>query len=348
MSVGMIGMVVATCALLLTVGLIRGLIGLSRRYDWLDKPDERKRHHQPTSPLGGVAIFLAFWSAIAAIFLFEPERLALFSADVTVIFIGSIVIFFLGLYDDFRPMGAVGKLVVQSGVGTFLWFSGLGISRLWIPTVGGIDIGVFSLPITLIWFILLVNAVNIIDGMDGLAGGVSLIGLASVIVIGVRSNVPDAVLLAVILAGALGGFLLYNRPPARIFLGDNGSLFLGYIFAVIALWVPIKRFTVVAVYVPILAALVPLAEAAWSIIRRVSRGRPPTAADRGHLHFRLMNHGFSESGVRGLFYGLSAAGFGFSLAVAYGNRRFWMIVFAFFVLSLVGGLFILFRTTRVK
>jgi UDP-GlcNAc:undecaprenyl-phosphate GlcNAc-1-phosphate transferase len=222
----------------------------------------------------------------------------------------------------------------------------LGIERIWIPTVGGVGLGWASLPMTLLWFILLVNAVNIIDGLDALAGGVSIIGLASVIVIGVRTDVPDAIVLALILAGSLAGFLFFNRPAARIFLGDCGSLSLGYFFAVLALWLPIKRYTAVAVYVPILAMLVPLAESGWSILRRTAGRKKPTTPDRGHLHFRLIEHGFSENGVRLLFYGLSAAGFGFSLAVAYGNRRFWMAVFTFFVFLLLGGVYILLRIPR--
>jgi len=155
-------------------------------------------------------------------------------------------------------------------------------------------------------------------------------------------------MLSLILAGTLIGFLLFNRPPARIFLGDCGALSLGYFFAALALWLPIKRYTVVAVYVPLLAVLVPLAESTWSILRRVVGRRKPTTADRGHLHYRLIEHGLSEGGVRLLFYTLSGIGVAFSLAVAYGNRRFWLIVFGFFVLSLIFALYIWMRAPRSR
>ena len=329
-----------------TAGLTGAIIRLSHHQGWLDYPDTRKRHPRPVPRLGGVAIFIVFWGLILLVRFWQPNLLAIFGPDALVIFTGALVIFLLGLFDDFHPIRARGKLAVQVLVGGLLWLGGLGIEQLWIPTVGGVGLGWASLPVTLIWFILLVNAVNIIDGLDSLAGGVSLIGLASVLVIGVRTDVPDAVFLAVILTGSLAGFLYFNRPPARVFLGDCGSLSLGYFFAVLALWLPIKRYTVVAVYVPILAMLVPLAESAWSILRRTARRTKPTTPDRGHLHFRLIEHGFSENGVRLLFYGLSAVGFGFSLATAYGNRRFWMAIFAFFVMLLVGGLYILLRMPR--
>jgi len=278
----------------------------------------------------------------------RPESFALFQPDATAVFIGAAAIFLLGLYDDFHPVRARGKILIQSAVGVWLWFNGLGIEQIWIPTVGGVELGAASLPMTLIWFILLVNAVNIIDGLDGLAAGVCLIGLASVVIIGVRSVVPDAIMLSLILAGTLIGFLIFNRPPAKLFLGDSGALSLGYFFAALALWLPIKRYTVVAVYVPLLAVLVPLAESSWSILRRVVGRRKPTTADRGHLHYRLIEHGLSEGGVRLLFYGLSAIGVAFSLAAAYGNRRFWLIVFGFFVLSLIFALYIWLRTPRSR
>jgi UDP-GlcNAc:undecaprenyl-phosphate GlcNAc-1-phosphate transferase len=341
-----IGLAFAVTSAVITVILTWLLILLSHRKNWLDYPDDRKRHPTPVSPLGGVAIFIVFWAAVAIGIHTRPAYFAMFSPEALIIFAGAVPIFILGLYDDFHPVGAGGKLLMQIAVGIWLWYSGLGIERIWVPTVGGVNLGPASLPVTLIWFILLVNAVNIIDGIDALAGGVCLIGLASVVIIGIRSAVPDAIMLAVILAGALAGFLVFNRPPARIFLGDCGALTLGYFFAVLALWLPVKRYTVVAVYVPLLAVLVPLAESTWSILRRTARRRKPTAADRGHLHYRLIDHGMSEGGVRLLFYGLSGIGVAFSLAAAYGNRRFWLVVFGFFVLSLIFALYIWMRTPR--
>lgn len=346
--VWIISMCSAVIGLAITAVLARVIIKISHRRGWLDYPDSRKHHPRPTPQLGGVTIFVTFWGLVLTILTLWPGHLTLFAPDALVIFCGALVIFLLGLWDDFHPLRARSKLAVQVLVGFWLWYFGLSIDLLWIPTVGGVELGWASLPITLIWFILLVNAVNIIDGLDSLAAGVCLIGLASVSVIGIRTDIPDAIILSLILAGTLGGFLVYNRPPARIFLGDSGSLSLGYFFAVLALWLPIKRFTVVAVYVPVLALLVPLAEAAWSICRRIASGKKPTVPDRGHLHFRLIERGFSAGGVRLLFYCLSAVGFAFSLAAAYGNRRLWVVVFVFFILSLIVGLYILLRTPRRK
>lgn len=331
-----------------TALLLRLIIDISHRRDWLDYPDTRKHHSRPVPQLGGVAIFCVLWTLILVVLLVQPESLALFSNDAVAIFVGGLAVFLLGLYDDFRPVRPRGKLLVQALVGIWLWLNGLGISQIWVPTVGGVGLGLLSLPMTLFWFILLVNAINIIDGLDALAAGVSLVGLASVVIIGVRVNVPDAIVLSLLLSGTLVGFLRYNRPPAKIFLGDCGSLSIGYFFAVLALWLPIKRYTVVAVYVPLLALLMPLAEASWSIIRRAVRGQKPTTADRGHIHFRLMEKGFSPGKIRLLFYGLSIIGLAFSLAAAYGNRRLWLAVFGFFVLLLGGGLYILLHRFRGK
>lgn len=333
---------------LVAAALTRLVIWLGHHNGWLDYPDARKRHPRPVPRLGGVAVFTTFWAFILGISLCCPKRLSIFAPDAAIVFTGALAVFATGLVDDFHPLRARYKLAVQTGVGLWLWSAGLGIGQVWIPTVGGVDLELASLPVTLFWFLLLVNAVNIIDGLDALAGLVSLIGLAAVALIGFRVDVPDIILLSLILAGALAGFLVYNRPPARLFLGDCGSLFLGYFFAVAALWLPIKRYTVVAVYVPLLAMLVPISEAGWSVVRRVLHRRKPTDADRGHLHFRLMDLGLSENGVRWLYGGLAAIGFGFSLAAAYGDRRLWMGVFGFFVLLLVAGMYIVLRSPRRK
>ena len=331
-----------------TAALTRVIIWLGHRQGWLDYPDARKHHPRPVPRLGGVAVFIAFWLFTMSALVCDPKYLSIFAPDTWIVFLGGLAVFVIGLIDDFHPLRARYKLAGQTLVGIWLWSWGLGIGQAWVPTVGGIKLGVASLPVTLFWFLLLVNAVNIIDGLDALAALVSLIGLASLVLIGIRTEVPDVILLALIMAGALAGFLIYNRPPARVFLGDCGSLFLGYFFAVAALWLPIKRYTVVAVYVPLLAMLVPLAEAGWSAARRILGRHKPTDPDRGHLHFRLMEHGLSENGVRWLFSGLSAVGFAFALAAAYGARRLWIGIFGFFVLLLVLGMYIFTRSPRRK
>lgn len=338
--------VAGVCCGLVTIFLIRLLILVGFRRGWLDYPDTRKRHTRPVPPLGGVAIFPAFWGTILVVSLLQPSFMTAFAPEAPAVFVGAAAIFLLGLWDDFRPIGAGGKLMVQLLVGFWLWQNGLRIDQLWIPMHGGLELGLAGLPLTLLWFILIVNAVNIIDGLDALAGGVALIGLASILVIAVHAAVTDLVILALGLAGALVGFLVFNRPPAKIFLGDSGSLSLGYVFAALALWLPLKRYTVVAVYVPVLAVLVPLAESAWSILRRVGGRQIPTASDRGHLHFRLLEYGLTENQVRALFYTLAGVGFFFSVAVAYGNRRLWMVVFGIFVLLLIVGLYIFMRVSR--
>ncbi len=342
------GILLAAVAAILTLLAARGLIKIGHQRGWLDFPDSRKRHPTAVPPLGGVGIFVVFWLIVLLSEVIRPTVLSLFRPEALPIFAGGFAIFLVGLVDDFQPLRAGHKLAAQVVVALWLWGNGLQITLIWVPTVGGVPLGPLSLPVTFLWFLILVNAINIIDGLDGLAAGVSMIGLVSLMITGIRLHIPDVIVLSFVLFGSLAGFLAYNRPPARIFLGDSGSLTLGYFFAVMAMWLPIKRYTVVAVYVPLLALLVPLLEAGLSVIRRTSQGARPMSADRGHIHFRLLERGLSERAVRTIFFGLSGIGVLFSLAVAYGNRRLWLVVFGFFMLLLSACFYILLRSSKIR
>jgi UDP-GlcNAc:undecaprenyl-phosphate GlcNAc-1-phosphate transferase len=221
------------------------------------------------------------------------------------IFAASLLIYLVGLWDDFRPLSAWVKLSIQLIAALILYFGGLSINILSLPFFGPTALDGFSVVITVLWVVALSNAVNLIDGLDGLAAGVSLIAAATMVLIGVLYLVHSAVLLSLSLAGALLAFWLFNRYPARIFLGDSGSLLIGYFFAVISLVVPFKSYTTAAMFMPLVALGVPLIETVSSLFRRLAAGRSVMRADRRHIFHYLSHAGLSQRQIVNLFYLLS-------------------------------------------
>jgi UDP-GlcNAc:undecaprenyl-phosphate GlcNAc-1-phosphate transferase len=202
-------------------------------------------------------------------------------------------------------------------------------------------VGEFSLLITVLWVVGLTNSVNLIDGLDGLAGGVSCIGAATIAIVGNLYNIGAALIFAYALLGFLPVFLWYNRYPARIFLGDSGSLQIGYYFAVLSLMVPLKSFTAAALYLPLLALGVPIIESSVSVFRRVLNRRSPMQADRRHLFHYLALAGLSPRQIVLIFWLVSAVFGLFSLAMFFWDR---ILVFTFLVLFMVviSGAFLIF------
>ena len=270
-----------------------------------------KVHERAVPRLGGIAIAAGFFVPLAGIFLlragittaFEPEplRLATFLA-------GAAAIFLLGLWDDIRGVGAVGKLAVQVAVALATWAAGFRIDEVNLPLVGSVQLGAFGLVVTLLWIVGLTNALNLVDGLDGLAGGVALFAGAALVVVGVLNDSTQLILLSSALAGAVLGFLPHNFPPARLFMGDSGALFLGYVLAVASLYgVTNKATTAVALLGPILILGLPILDTSLAIVRRTRRGQPVFDGDREHLHHRLLALGLSERRSILLLYALCAS-----------------------------------------
>jgi UDP-GlcNAc:undecaprenyl-phosphate GlcNAc-1-phosphate transferase len=324
----------AVAGWLLVTGIVPPMAWFCRRFGLLDSPGPRKIHKTPTPRLTGISLFAATWGTIFLAAVLFPARMAEFRPYAAPIFTGAVAILALGVVDDLRPLGAWVKLGVQMVASVPLWMAGIGFRQLWIPFVGGVDLGIWALPVTMIWFLVFVNAVNIIDGIDGLATATS--GVATLTLIWITWNLGLASLeiVAAGLFGALVGFWRFNRPPAAVFMGDCGSLSLGYIFAVIALLAPIKRFTALAFFVPLIAMLVPLAEQAISIVRRLISGASPIKADAGHLHHMLLAAGWTPPQVVAAYAIVTAAFGGFCVAFRFGNRRFLAATLGFFVLLL--------------
>jgi UDP-GlcNAc:undecaprenyl-phosphate GlcNAc-1-phosphate transferase len=193
-------------------------------------------------------------------------------------------------------------LLVEIAVGLILYFGGLKTAWLSIPGMQSVSLGHFSVIITVLWVVGLTNAINIIDGLDGLASGVTVIAAFSMAVIGFLFGISSVVFISLALAGSVMALWIFNRHPARIFLGDGGSLLIGYIFAVTSLIVPIKSFTAAALFLPLMVLGVPLTEIISSFLRRFAAGKNVMKADRRHIFHYLAYLGLTHRQIVALFY----------------------------------------------
>lgn len=309
-------------AFLLTFGISLALTPLvthlCRKKGLFDQPGPRKIHTKPTPRLGGISIFTAFWAGLFGVF-FGDGRIP---AELFYVFFGSLAVFAVGLFDDLHTSDWRLKLLVQILGGALLVAGGLAIKVLYVPFVGAWELGFWSLPATFLWVVVLTNSINLIDGLDGLASGVSFIVAATLFLAGHFLQIPLLSILALCMAGSLAGFLPFNYFPARIFMGDSGSLTVGFLFASLGLLFPIKGFAATALFIPLLTLGVPLVEAGSTLIRRLKSGRPWHAADRGHLFHRLLDLGLSHKVTVWLFYSSSLAFSFLVLCLVTLDRRF--------------------------
>lgn len=290
---------VAFCLALVVSAVLTPIVAwLAHRFGWLDQPSEARKIHVRAVPrLGGIAVVIAFFAPILSLVLYENRVSDLLYADrrlVLGLFGGALAIVGLGIYDDLKGANARTKLVVQVITAVGLWFCGFRIELLGNPLGDALPVGMLSIPLTIVWIVGVINALNLIDGLDGLASGVAL--LAAVVLFGVAfvDNATLLCLITVALVGSLTGFLFWNFNPAKIFLGDSGSMFLGFILSAVSIWTQQKGPTAVALLIPVLALGLPILDTTLSFVRRVRKGVSPFAADREHLHHRLLALGLSH------------------------------------------------------
>ena len=301
----LIGIVVAALVAAFLVALVATPVvkSLAFRVGAVDVPkDSRRMHNHPIPRMGGLAIFLGF---LLSVLLF---------ADLTVqlrgMLLGSVIIVVLGIFDDIYALSAKLKLVVQIVAALVAVFSGNVIQTLSNPNVFSADpywdLGWLAIPVTVVWIVAITNAVNLIDGLDGLACGVSTISSMTLLVISLLvSDAPVAILMAA-LAGSCLGFLPYNLNPAKIFMGDTGSTFLGYILAVVSIQGLFKFYTIISFAVPFLMLGLPIFDTCFAFIRRIAHGQSPMHADRSHVHHRLIDMGFNQKQAVAVLYIISA------------------------------------------
>ena len=268
---------------------------LAIKLDIMDVPkDNRRIHNKPIPLIGGLAIYFSF---VITLFL----KMGKLTGSETGLILGATIIVIGGLLDD--------KLLFQLAAAGVLIIYGIRIEIITNPfnsIYQFINIGVMSIPLTIIWVIGITNALNLIDGLDGLAAGIAFISSITIFIIALLNNRYEAAVLTSILAGAILGFLPYNFNPASIFMGDTGSQLLGFLLAAISMEGAIKSAAAFSVAVPILALGIPIYDTLFAVIRRKINGKPIMQADRGHLHHRLLDMGLTQKQVVMIMYSISA------------------------------------------
>jgi UDP-GlcNAc:undecaprenyl-phosphate/decaprenyl-phosphate GlcNAc-1-phosphate transferase len=278
---------------------------------WVAPPiQERDLHEIPLPRLGGVAIFLAFLISATVTFFanryFPSLVLGSLIRTLLTVLVPATIVFLLGVYDDIFRVSPYAKFAVESVAATMLFVGGLRILDL--PVLfGARQFGwTIGLPLTILWVIGITNAFNLMDGLDGLAAGSALFSTLVVFCVAVFNNAFLVSLLSIALAGAILGFLKFNFNPATIFLGDCGSLFIGFMLSALALQSAEKSPTIVAVAIPVVSFGLPILETALSVLRRLISGRPVFTADREHIHHKLLERGMSHRQVVIVLYAVSA------------------------------------------
>ncbi|MCK5160618.1 MAG: undecaprenyl/decaprenyl-phosphate alpha-N-acetylglucosaminyl 1-phosphate transferase [Candidatus Aureabacteria bacterium] len=262
-----------------------------------DRPGHRKVHATKMPTMGGVAMYLAFMSAMFASFFFAPDEMRDFSVKYIGLYLGAMIIVGLGVYDDVKGMNAKFKLVVQILVAAILIVCGYGIEEITNPVGGTLHVGFFGLLFTVIWIVGLINAINFLDGLDGLASGITAIIAFFLFLAALKQDNVVTAFLAAALVGSCIGFLPFNFSPAKIFMGNAGSMFLGLVLATIALEGFNKSRTIIALIVPIIALGIPIIDVTLAVLRRLMRGLHIFHADKEHIHHQLLIDRKSHSKV---------------------------------------------------
>lgn len=300
---------------------------LGRRWGAIAYPGGRHVHKKPIPRLGGIAIYAAFWIAVVFTRNWDTQLYTQLYTQLWGLFVGSTLIMVVGVWDDIREIRPIVKLGWQIAAAIALVCFGFSMNQLSLPIIG-VDLnfenrglGWLGLLLAVFWIVGLVNTVNISDGLDGLAAGICFEAALLLFWSANRiSQVPEAHL-TLALAGAALGFLFFNFHPARVFMGDSGSMFLGYIIGGISIMGLLKTATILGLVFPLLVLGMPLTDLTFAIIRRKLRGQSIAEADRGHLHHRLLDAGLSQRQAVLLLYGMSAC---FGIAAVLGALGSWV------------------------
>lgn len=306
------GLVAFLCAALVAYTVTPPVRLLAFRIGAIDIPtDERRMHKKPMPRIGGLAIFAGF--TVGTLVFCEP------TSELYAIWVGGAILVCLGILDDIFRLSAWLKLLVQLFVAGIAVCFGIVIDHI---TLFGayISFGYFAIPITVLWIVGLSNAINLIDGLDGLACGVSVITSLSIFLVTLIAGDTTSALITAILIGSCSGFFPYNMNPARIFMGDTGALFLGYTLSIISVQGLFKLHTVLAFLVPLSIFALPIVDTLIAIIRRLAHGQSPFHPDRGHFHHKLVDMGFTHKEAVRMLYAISSlAGL---VAVIYTDAMF--------------------------
>lgn len=296
---------------------------VARRLGAIDYPKARGMHKEPIPRMGGFAIVMGFMAAMLILIPFIEEfRTPQFFGFI----VGALIITILGIFDDIYSLDAKLKLAVQIVAALVAVYSGTRINTSFIPFYE--HLREFEVPLTIIWIVGLTNAVNLIDGLDGLAAGVSSIGALCTMALCFLSGSEVAVVFTASIAGSCFGFLPRNFNPAEIIMGDTGSTFLGYVLAVSSIIGVFKYYAVLALVLAILVLALPILDTTFAMVRRLLSGKSIMTADRGHLHHRLIDSGLSPKQAVIILYSISAISGIIAILIAVRDYRSILIIMA--------------------
>ncbi|OEH86714.1 undecaprenyl-phosphate alpha-N-acetylglucosaminyl 1-phosphate transferase [Desulfuribacillus stibiiarsenatis] len=306
----------------------------------VDQPDPRKVHTKIMPRMGGLAVYIAFMVTLAFELKFNIININSVLLNTTQFYgflLGGTIIIIIGLIDDRYQISAKYKFLGQIIAAGVVMYAGIKVQFITLPFEGTFEFGWFSIPFTLLWIIGVTNALNLIDGLDGLAAGVASIALATVTIIGFAMGNTVVAFMALLLLGSTLGFLRYNFFPAKIFMGDTGALFLGYNLAIFSI-LGFKHVTLVSFIIPILILGVPIADTLFAILRRYLSKQPISIADKNHLHHCLLKKGWSHRTTVLIIYGISIF---FSLtAIIFSQAEVWVaftVLGVLFVITAIGA-----------
>ncbi len=292
-------------------------------------------HKTPVSRFGGVALALAFVAVVLVALIWFPDSATSMRSRIVIVF-GSLAMFLLGLRDDIRPLGARKKLAGQILIASAACALGVNVENFQNPFTHEVHaLGWWGPVFTVFWLVALTNMINLIDGIDGLAAGVALMLMGLLAYVGLGSAVHFAVLCAAGTFGALLGFLRYNFPPARIYLGDGGAYFLGFLIAILALVNSHKGTVVAALVAPLFALALPIVDVCLAILRRGLKGLPIFRPDRRHIHHKILELGVSRRRAVLILYALSSVFLLMAFAAFLSQGRLVPILFGFMCLTLL-------------
>ena len=275
------------------------VINFAKKHNLVDIPkDSRRVHNKPMPRVGGIAIIISMFIGFLIYYVITKD---VSSISLNMKFlgyvIGSVIIFSMGLLDDIFNLKARYKFLFQLIAAIVVYLFGIRISGIKIPFIYTdiINFGILDFPATLIWIIGITNAINLIDGLDGLAAGISAISATALLIIFITTSASlEAIVITAVLVGATLGFLPYNFNPAKTFMGDVGSNFLGFTLSTVSIMGFAKGYTLLAIIAPILALGVPIFDTLFAMIRRILKGQPVLKPDGAHIHHRLLKRGLTQ------------------------------------------------------
>jgi UDP-GlcNAc:undecaprenyl-phosphate GlcNAc-1-phosphate transferase len=318
---------------IVSVFFIPWMFKVSRRGIGLDDPNEtRKRQDVPVSRLGGLPIVLSLLAGMTINWWTDPKP----SVDWAPLLVGSIMMYGLGLWDDLKPLGARKKLIGQIVIASVVYFMGLSIDRVTYPGARwSVELGQMSYFVTVFWLIAVPNLVNLIDGFDGLAGGLGLVMSMTLGMVAVHNEQLEVAGYAFTMAGALLGFLVFNFPPAKIYLGDGGAYLIGFTIAALSLSSSNKASVAAVLLVTVVALGIPILDTTFALVRRALRGYPIFGADDEHFHHRLQKLGLTKERILIAFYSIAVVFSLLGLSIIWSQGRSLPIaISAVFVLAI--------------